>query len=96
MKRIALLSGMFTLVVLDLLALEDITTTSDWTVEVVFLIASIPVLLTFAHYLRRDRRASERKSQEADAEAEEPGLLGRSWRQHTSERPQADHSELRR
>lgn len=77
MKRIALISGMFALLVLDLLALEDITTTSDWKVEAVFLLASIPALLTFAHYLRRDRPGSQRRSRQADAETREPGLLGR-------------------
>lgn len=95
MKRIALISGMFTLLVLDLLALEDITTTSDWRVETVFLLTSIPALLTFAHYLRRDRGGSQRNGQQTVPEAPQAGLLGRGWRSYMRGQREAEHSEIR-
>lgn len=45
--------GLTTIVLLDLLAMDDITTAGAWMPEIVFLIASVPALITLAYFLLR-------------------------------------------
>lgn len=45
-KRAAYASGLVVLLILDLLALDDITTAGAWFPEVAFLVVSIPALFT--------------------------------------------------
>lgn len=43
--------GLTTIPLLDFLALDDITTAGAWMPEIVFLIASVPALITLAYFL---------------------------------------------
>jgi len=45
--------GLGTVLLLDLLALDDITTAGAWMPEIGFLIASVPALITLAYFLFR-------------------------------------------
>jgi hypothetical protein len=45
--------GLATILLLDLLALDDITTAGAWMPEIVFVIASVPALITLAYFLLR-------------------------------------------
>ena len=47
-RRLGSAIGLATISVLDLLALDDITTAGAWMPEIGFLIASIPALITLA------------------------------------------------
>ena len=47
-RRLGSAIGLATISVLDLLALDDVTTAGAWMPEIVFLIASIPALVTLA------------------------------------------------
>ena len=50
--------GLVTIALLDLLALDDITTAGAWMPEIGFLIASVPALVTLANFTFR--RSSSR------------------------------------
>lgn len=59
-SRLAALSGMIGILILDLLALDDITTAGEWVPEFAFLVASLPALLFLGHMaLKRPRSAPE-------------------------------------
>lgn len=45
--------GLATILLLDFLALDDITTAGAWMPEIVFVIASVPALITLAYFLLR-------------------------------------------
>jgi hypothetical protein len=45
--------GLATILLLDFLALDDITTAGAWMPEIVFVIASVPALVTLACFLLR-------------------------------------------
>jgi hypothetical protein len=61
-RRIGSSIGLATIGVLDLLALEDITTTGAWMPEIGFLIASIPALIVLGYFtFRRSPGAGERE-----------------------------------
>lgn len=45
--------GLATVLLLDLLALDDITTAGAWMPEILFLITSVPALITLAYFLFR-------------------------------------------
>ena len=45
--------GLATITLLDLLALDDITTAGAWMPEIAFLIASVPALITLAYFVFR-------------------------------------------
>jgi hypothetical protein len=47
--------GLATISILDLLALDDITTAGAWMPEIVFLIASIPALVVLAFFTFRSQ-----------------------------------------
>jgi len=47
--------GLATISILDLLALDDITTAGAWVPEIVFLIASIPALVVLAFFTFRSQ-----------------------------------------
>ncbi len=51
LRRLGSAIGLATISLLDLLALEDITTAGAWMPEIVFLIASVPALITLGHYV---------------------------------------------
>ena len=57
--RIGSASLLLIVLVLDFLALDDITTAGAWMPEILFLIASIPALVTAGYYTFR--RSPERK-----------------------------------
>jgi len=92
MKRIALVSGILTLLILDLLALDDITTSGDRIAETVFLIASIPALLTLARYLWKDLTAS--RGQEVEASDRGDRALSPGWWPSSDVRAEAERSEI--
>lgn len=59
-RRLAALSGVITILILDLLALDDITTAGEWAVEFAFLVASLPALLFLGRMaLRKPRDAAQ-------------------------------------
>ena len=58
--RIGSASLFLIVLVLDFLALDDITTAGAWMPEILFLIASIPALVTAGYYTFR--RSPKRKS----------------------------------
>ena len=58
--RIGSASLFLIVLVLDFLALDDITTAGAWMPEILFLLASIPALVTAGYYTFR--RSPERKS----------------------------------
>ena len=49
-RRVGSISGFLVILVLDLLALDDITTAGAWMPEFVWLLASIPALVTLGHF----------------------------------------------
>jgi hypothetical protein len=66
--RIGSASIFLVLLVLDFLALDDITTAGAWMPEILFLIASIPALVTFGYYtLRKPPRRRGLPPAEAEA-----------------------------
>ena len=52
-RRLGSAIGLVTITVLDLLALDDITTAGAWMPEIGFVIASIPALVTLAYFTFR-------------------------------------------
>ncbi len=52
-RRLGSAIGLGTISILDLLALDDITTAGAWMPEIVFLIASIPALVVLALFTFR-------------------------------------------
>ena len=67
-RRLGSATGLATLVLLDLLALDDITTAGAWLPEIGFIVASVPALVTLAYFTFR--RAGGRPSlPEADPPA---------------------------
>ncbi len=52
-RRLGSAIGLVTITVLDLLALDDITTAGAWMPEIGFVIASIPALITLAYFTFR-------------------------------------------
>lgn len=58
-RRLGSATGLVTLVLLDLLALDDITTAGAWMPEIGFVVASVPALVTLAYYtFRRTGRSA--------------------------------------
>lgn len=53
LRRIGAISGLITILVLDLIALDDITTAGAWMPEILVLLASIPALVTLGHLSKR-------------------------------------------
>lgn len=71
-RRLAALSGVITILILDLLALDDITTAGAWAVEFAFLVASVPALLFLGHMaLKKPRERGELEEGEARRELTE-------------------------
>jgi hypothetical protein len=69
-RRLGSAAGLVTLVLLNLLALDDITTAGAWMPEIGFVVASVPALVTLAYYtFRRPGRSA------ALPEAESPRRL---------------------
>ena len=58
-------AGFLTISMMDLLALEDITTAGAWMPDIVFLIASVPALVTLGYFALRGR-PSEPESEPED------------------------------
>lgn len=58
-RRLGSAIGLATLAVLDLLALDDITTAGAWMPEIGFVVASVPALVVLAYYAFRGPRAPE-------------------------------------
>ena len=52
-RRLGSAIGLVTITLLDLLALDDITTAGAWMPEIGFLIASVPALVTLAYFTFR-------------------------------------------
>ena len=58
-RRLGSVTGLVTLVLLDLLALDDITTAGAWMPEIGFIVASVPALVVLAYFaFRRTQRPS--------------------------------------
>lgn len=53
LRRLGSLAGLGTISILDLLALDDITTAGAWMPEILFVIASVPALVVLAYYAFR-------------------------------------------
>lgn len=53
LRRLGSVIGLGTLSILDLLALEDITTAGAWMPEIAFVIASVPALIVLGYYAMR-------------------------------------------
>lgn len=68
-RRIGSSIGMATIGLLDLLALEDITTAGAWMPEIGFVIASIPALIVLGYFTFRP---SAGKGQDEKPAVEEP------------------------
>jgi hypothetical protein len=69
-RRLGSATGLAALALLDLLALDDITTAGAWLPEIGFIVASVPALVTLAYFTFR--RARDRPSL---SEADPPALL---------------------
>jgi hypothetical protein len=52
-RRLGSAIGLVTITLLDLLALDDITTAGAWMPEIGFVIASVPALITLAYFTFR-------------------------------------------
>lgn len=52
-RRLGSTIGLVTLSLLDLLALDDITTAGAWMPEIAFVVASVPAIITLAYYALR-------------------------------------------
>ncbi len=63
-RRLGSAIGLATISLLDLLALDDITTAGAWMPEIVFLIASVPALVTLAYFTFRGSAPEERLEKE--------------------------------
>ena len=63
-RRLGSAIGLATITLLDLLALDDITTAGAWMPEIGFLIASVPALVTLAYFTFR--RSPSRLQPSAD------------------------------
>jgi hypothetical protein len=50
-RRLGSAVGLATISVLDLIALDDITTAGAWMPEIVFVIGTIPALVTMAYFV---------------------------------------------
>jgi hypothetical protein len=55
-RRLGSAIGLVTITLLDLLALDDITTAQAWMPEIGFVIASVPALITLGYYTFRASR----------------------------------------
>lgn len=61
-RRLGSAIGLATITVLDLLALDDITTAGAWLPEIGFIVASVPALVVLAYYTFRGSREPEGSS----------------------------------
>lgn len=64
--------GLTTIVLLDLLALDDITTAGAWMPEIAFLIASVPALITLTYFLLRSSSTLPEPSESSSSHRRAP------------------------
>ncbi len=64
-RRLGSAIGLVTITILDLLALDDLTTAGAWIPEMVFLVASVPALVSLGYFTFR-RSASRRELRDVD------------------------------
>lgn len=59
-RRLGSAIGLVTITILDLLALDDITTAGAWMPEIGFVVASVPALITLGYFTLRRRPSNPR------------------------------------
>ncbi len=73
-RRLGSAIGLVTITLLDLLALDDITTAGAWMPEIGFLIASVPALVTLAYFTFRRSPSRPELPGGGDCASLRPGL----------------------